>query len=104
MQAKLFLFAVKTDEENATFSHLTLGSSVSQVFEKINNDLHYLIDSIGENSSSKDTEELSKVLTYFEKSSLWCLGSIDFVSGKLEAHLEEHDKFVDRLEVLKHGN
>lgn len=101
MQAKLFLFAAKKNEENATFSHLTLGSSVSQVFEKINSDLYYLINGLGDNPSTKDKEELSKVLDYFKSCSLWCLGSIDFVSGMLESHLEEHDKFIDILEVLK---
>lgn len=98
MKANLFLFAIKSnDSEQATFSHLTLGDSVSMVASKFNEDLSFLVNS----STLEDKEEVEKILVYFKSCSLWCLGSIDFVSGELFSHIEQHDNLINLLEVLK---
>lgn len=97
MEAKLYLFCVKKNEENAVYSHLSLGESVSQVISKFNEDLTYLKTS----APAEDIDEINDIMNYFKNCSLWCLGSIDFVSGELIPHLEQHNNLIDVLEVLK---
>lgn len=97
MEAKLYLFCVKKNEENAVYSHLTLGDSVSQVIAKFNDDLTYLKSS----SLPEHSDEVIAIINYFKDCSLWCLGSIDFVSGDLTSHIEQHFNLIDVLEVLK---
>jgi hypothetical protein len=100
MQAKLYLFAIKKNEEDAVFSHLTLGESVNQVISKFNEDLSFLVSSV-QGDNVHDAQDVSKILSYFDSCSLWCLGSIDFVSGELIPQKEEHFKLNEKLEVLK---
>ena len=95
MEAKMFLFAIREfGDEKAPFSHVSLSPSVADILKKFNDDFNLIA------KGGKDTSS-NHIFDYFKKCSLWCLGSIDFLTGELVSCLEEHDKFIDVLEVLK---